>query len=472
MPWYYIPLYILIIVIILGVLVSIHEAGHLLAAKIFNVYCFEYSIGFGPAFLHKKRKGGETYFSLRAFPLGGYVSMYGEPGEMPEGMEEPGPNRSLAEIAKWKKGIILLAGVTMNFVLGLVLIYVKDVAFPSYYFAYGGAIKSVTAEGTSKAMEVDALPAAYTGEILSYIDSQKEAELNANDYWIALPQYAYSDTAVYYIVDDDVEVFKADGTAYFSSAIHYVAAYYPSTLTEDHSLSGSIKLFPQTEKLAPVELQGVGIKHLPDVELDALGHDKALEITEPGVYFDVDLKLMPRLTINGEGRDAMYEDNYHNRSFVAKERVTLKENGFEGETTVKRLVEYPTWSSSWQNWARDVPTACGAIVKGFIAIFSPGGFSNLSGIIGMTAALPQMNALGGVGYIFYFAGLLSINLAFFNLLPFPGLDGWQLLVTVIEGVSKKKVPAKAQSIMNIIGMVLLFGLIIAITIKDILALFL
>ncbi|MCF0113389.1 MAG: site-2 protease family protein, partial [Bacilli bacterium] len=327
MPWYYIPLYILIIVIILGVLVSIHEAGHLLAAKIFNVYCFEYSIGFGPAFLHKKRKGGETYFSLRAFPLGGYVSMYGEPGEMPEGMEEPGPNRSLAEIAKWKKGIILLAGVTMNFVLGLVLIYVKDVAFPSYYFAYGGAIKSVTAEGTSKAMEVDALPAAYTGEILSYIDSQKEAELNANDYWIALPQYAYSDTAVYYIVDDDVEVFKADGTAYFSSAIHYVAAYYPSTLTEDHSLSGSIKLFPQTEKLAPVELQGVGIKHLPDVELDALGHDKALEITEPGVYFDVDLKLMPRLTINGEGRDAMYEDNYHNRSFVAKERVTLKENG-------------------------------------------------------------------------------------------------------------------------------------------------
>jgi regulator of sigma E protease len=63
-------------------------------------------------------------------------------------------------------------------------------------------------------------------------------------------------------------------------------------------------------------------------------------------------------------------------------------------------------------------------------------------------------------------------LAFFNLLPFPGLDGWQLLVTIIEGITKKKVPAKLQGIMNFIGLGLLIGLALAVTIKDILALIL
>ena len=73
--------------------------------------------------------------------------------------------------------------------------------------------------------------------------------------------------------------------------------------------------------------------------------------------------------------------------------------------------------------------------------------------------------------VFFFSGLISINLAFFNLLPFPGLDGWQLAVTIVEGVSKKKVPEKAKSIMSIIGLVLLMGLAGAVLIKDVVALF-
>ena len=51
-------LYILIVVVMLGVLIAIHEAGHLATAKMFKVYCFEYSIGMGPKIFSKKRKGG------------------------------------------------------------------------------------------------------------------------------------------------------------------------------------------------------------------------------------------------------------------------------------------------------------------------------------------------------------------------------------------------------------------------------
>ena len=80
-------LYILLFVFCLSTLIMIHEAGHLAAAKIFNVYCFDYSIGFGPALLHVKRKRGETYFSIRAIPFVGFVSMYGEDqkDELPAG---------------------------------------------------------------------------------------------------------------------------------------------------------------------------------------------------------------------------------------------------------------------------------------------------------------------------------------------------------------------------------------------------
>lgn len=69
---------VILFVVSLSALISIHELGHLSMAKLFKVYCFEYSIGFGPALLHKRRKGGETYFSIRAIPFGGYVSMFGE----------------------------------------------------------------------------------------------------------------------------------------------------------------------------------------------------------------------------------------------------------------------------------------------------------------------------------------------------------------------------------------------------------
>lgn len=131
--------YILIVIVMLGVLIAIHEAGHLATAKMFRVYCFEYSIGMGPKVFSKKKKNGETYFSIRAVPFGGFVSMYGEPGAVPEGFEEPPQERSLEHIAKWKKCIILVAGVTLNFILGLVLIYVGDQFCPIFYSGYYGA---------------------------------------------------------------------------------------------------------------------------------------------------------------------------------------------------------------------------------------------------------------------------------------------------------------------------------------------
>ena len=67
---------VLCFIFLITLLVGVHELGHLIAAKIFKVYCAEYSIGMGPLLYQKKNK--ETLFSIRLLPIGGYCSLVGE----------------------------------------------------------------------------------------------------------------------------------------------------------------------------------------------------------------------------------------------------------------------------------------------------------------------------------------------------------------------------------------------------------
>lgn len=72
---------IILFIVGLCLLVSLHELGHFITAKIFGVYCFEYSIGFGKKIIRRKSKFAETFFCIGVLPFGGYVSMYGEDDE-------------------------------------------------------------------------------------------------------------------------------------------------------------------------------------------------------------------------------------------------------------------------------------------------------------------------------------------------------------------------------------------------------
>ena len=108
-------LYILLAILIFGVLIGIHEFGHFAAAKLCGVRVEEFAIGMGPV-LWKKQKG-ETQYSLRAVPVGGFCAMAGED-------EESNDPRAFTNQSAWKRIIILAAGAFMNFVMGLVIIAV------------------------------------------------------------------------------------------------------------------------------------------------------------------------------------------------------------------------------------------------------------------------------------------------------------------------------------------------------------
>ncbi len=115
-------LYIVIAILLFGVLILVHEFGHFICAKLFGVQVNEFSLFMGPALF--KRTRGETTYSLRCIPIGGYCAMEGEDGES----DNP---RAFGNAKVWKRLIILVAGSLMNFVAGFIMtvIYVS-LAYP------------------------------------------------------------------------------------------------------------------------------------------------------------------------------------------------------------------------------------------------------------------------------------------------------------------------------------------------------
>ena len=94
-------------------------------------------------------------------------------------------------------------------------------------------------------------------------------------------------------------------------------------------------------------------------------------------------------------------------------------------------------------------------------------WKDVGGIIAVGVLTTRTLQQYGFGQFLFMWALISVNLGIVNLLPFPGLDGWQLLVTAIEGITRKEVPSKVKSIVSIIGISLLFILMIVIIVKDI-----
>ncbi len=106
-------MYLVIAILIFSFLIFIHEFGHFITAKLFDVKVNEFSIFMGPRLLHWGK--GETAYSLRLLPIGGFCAMEGEDGDS----EDP---RAFTAKAPWKRCVILAAGAFMNFLSGLVIL--------------------------------------------------------------------------------------------------------------------------------------------------------------------------------------------------------------------------------------------------------------------------------------------------------------------------------------------------------------
>lgn len=102
-------------ILFFGIIIMIHEFGHFITAKSFKVRVNEFSLGMGPAIFKKKK--GETQYSIRLFPIGGYVSMEGEDSESDD-------ERAFNKKPVWQKILVVVAGAFMNLILGLILLII------------------------------------------------------------------------------------------------------------------------------------------------------------------------------------------------------------------------------------------------------------------------------------------------------------------------------------------------------------
>ena len=381
----------------LTVLVSIHELGHLSMAKLFGVYCEEYSIGFGPAIVsitpkgfNRKGQPRETKFSIRAIPLGGYVAMAGEGMEDEKSLQQVPPHRFLQGIAKWKRAIIMIAGVTLNFILGFILLFASVVTTPTHI------------DNTSTSM---------------------------NFYTLAVS--APEGTERTLLVSNELDINEIVVTANLSGT-EKVTTYtiVPGTITKESKLGNFLN-----------DISSVGTTSVNDTI-------KVVFNVEEGDPISFEMKTL-----------ATKEENSNEIKYSWDTRV-----GWE------RDVYSPTFSQQLVLTGDRFVDCCLAIYKALGTMFTKEGLNNLGGPIAIVQQQMQISQLG-FGYFLYFWGLISCNLAIFNLLPFPGLDGWHFLVLIIEGITKKEINPKVKSIMSTIGMLLLFGLMIAVTFKDIINLF-
>lgn len=104
---------VLIAILFFGIIVMVHELGHFTFAKLFKVKVNEFSMGMGPKLFGKKK--GDTQYSVRLFPIGGFVSMEGED-------EDSEDERAFNNKPCWQRIVIVVAGALVNILLGLIIV--------------------------------------------------------------------------------------------------------------------------------------------------------------------------------------------------------------------------------------------------------------------------------------------------------------------------------------------------------------
>ncbi len=518
--------YIIIFIVALSLLIIIHELGHFSMAKAFNVYCFDFSVGFGPAIFHRKRKKGETYFSFRCIPLGGYVSMLGEDEDEDEKREleqkknqkeeeekanlealkaaneaqeeKPKTKRELRKEARKKRkeeedniqvpltrslvhknrgiqAIIMGAGITMNMILALVLFFSYETFFPH------------------KMLNLN--------EITLVEDSPAyEAGLTEDDLIVYFGHYSDGSSTFYAFDEEAMLTYSSGDTQEVKIGLDLPGSIELNKLSYDYYLS----LYIVDPLLDEDGNQLVFNNYTGDyVPLDSDGNYYILDEDGNPIIIDKDGYY---IGIDEEGNEVLYQANvtplytftntleFSNLSSVSFTMygMYITEDGYADYNGMEYLFSfdieydedevgylpslglglgtddyYNDFKTAFTNTFTDFADSSHAVVDAIGGLFVGKGWESLTGVVGIYGQTTSILRDFGFGYFLYTWGLISVNLALLNLVPIPGLDGWNLLVLLIEGISRHKVPKKFKTVMSIIGYVIIIGLFVAILAKDI-----
>lgn len=224
---------LLILFIILSVIIIVHEFGHFIAAKKGGVYIDEFSLGMGPQLLKYKPKKSETTYSLRAFPIGGFVSMAEKEDPSNKAIKK---NQVLENKSFGRKLLVLINGILFNCFLAIFLFFVsgllygRPVSEPVINKVVGGmAAEKAGLESGDKILEVNGVKINTWDDFLLEASAKK-----LKDEYIFKVEKSNGDIKEYNLVPEvqevegqEVKVFgiQSSGTTYykgFKNAVIYV----------------------------------------------------------------------------------------------------------------------------------------------------------------------------------------------------------------------------------------------------------
>ncbi|MBQ9760036.1 MAG: RIP metalloprotease RseP [Clostridia bacterium] len=460
--------YIILALLVFGLLIFIHELGHFLAARACGVGILEFSIGMGPKILSKRSKKSGTLYSLRLFPLGGYVSMLGENGmEVVQGdngekkeddllinstdeieTEAPAETPVDPELAKraycnqsvWKRILISIAGPFMNVFLGFLLMFC---------IVWASGVNSV---GTTT---VGGFYVQYSAE------TAQENGFLPNDYINYVKDSAEGSEAVrIHSLNQLREVIEASETGVFEIGVlrtneegMVVDAVLQNVSLNEEFLDTALRQSLSAEKLQ------IG--------------DTVIKVNSTSVhtYYELAYEIMNQgykpitFTVERGGQEIELEpvqvptavDPASNTVFGDLDFKVYGEDEFGFGTILKH---------AWYRSTSTVKMVYDSLVGLFSGRF---GVEAVSGPVGITKTISDV-AKTGILNVLYLVTVISINLGIMNLLPFPALDGGHLLLYLIEIIRRKPVKKEVEGMINFIGLVILLALAVLVAIKDIIAL--
>ncbi len=418
-------------VIALSVLIIFHEFGHFIVAKRSGILVEEFSLGLGPKIIGIKK--GDTTYRLSLIPLGGYVKLAGmEPKEVKGEPYEFAGKRPLIKIA------VVLAGPVFNFVLAFFF-------FTLTTFIFG-------------------IPTLPTITVKSAVGTHHGASLQPGDQILAIngkEMQCWNDIIkLLYTTDSSQCIIKRDGEK--------LELTLPKSLEIEPLISPVIG---KVAKDGPAYRAGIQ-------EGDLITKVVTEEITDKGTLKDtLEIKewntLVSVIRENPEKELSigwLHNGNYREAQIVPDKEQALIDDEVKDIGAIKVLMEMgkePIGISAFKiGFLQSVDTFILTLSFFKKLIFRKVSTKTLGGPIAIVKFVGE-SARWGLESFFTLIAFLSINLLILNIIPFPPLDGGQILLVLIEKIRRKPISERTISLVQNIGFALLMMLIVYISINDI-----
>lgn len=418
----------------LSFLIILHEFGHYITARWFKARVdkfylfFDFLFPFGNLlkFSLFKKKIGKTEYGLGWFPFGGYVDIAGMMADPDKPDEPPQPDEFRAK-KPYQRLIILAGGITVNFLLAIIIYSMVFFTWGEEYLPtsearYGITVDSILTDvglhDGDKIISVDNKPVERFGSLtqIIFIDQAKSIQVERNGVIenVSLPNL-------------DKSLLGAENAKFL------IAARFPFVIDSvmEKSAADSVGL---QAKDSLISLNGDSLRYFTQF-VKEFQHHKG-EVVNIGFYRNGQW-MEKAVKLNAEGTMGVF---YR----PLEEFLTTK------------TIEYGFFESWGKGWNRTIEKL-GGYIKQMRLIFSKEGVTKVGGFASIASVFPEGWDWRGFWEI---TAMLSVILAFMNLLPIPVLDGGYILFVLWEMVTGKKVSEKFMSKALAVGMYLVLGLLI------------